>query len=631
MATAKARLPLTVAALGIVFGDIGTSPLYAFREAATAAPDLAAASVLGVLSLIVWAIVLSVGVKYVGLVLRLDNDGEGGVLALATLLKLNRREDNPSRWLVLVALVGAAMLFGDGVITPAISVLSAVEGLEFAVPSLTTYVVPITVAVLAGFYLSQRAGTHRIGALFGPVMLVWFLVLAVLGIASIAGNPEVLTAVDPRHGLRLLASDPARAGIVLAAVFLAITGGEALYADLGQFGRPVIARAWFLVAMPALVLNYFGQGALVLADHDALRNPFYLLAPGWMQLPLLVLATLATVIASQAVVTGVFSLAKQAIETGFLVPLGITHTADENESHVYIGSLNVLLAVLSIATVLGFRSSDALSDAYGLAVATAMITTTVLFVAAHIMLRRWSLAVTVVTGAALLLLDLAFFLPNTGKLATGGWLPVSLAAFAFLALWSWRFGTARTVTLLDERARDLDEEAAVFDAAIPTVERPAAFLTRAGASVPVALARLNEQIGAVFSQAVVVSVRVVGRPRVPRADQTTVERLGARVARIELRVGYMQIVDLPAAIAPRLRELGIDPGAIVYVTGSERPLMPVRIRSLSDVLWAMFVVQQRNGARGADRFALPPERTLEVGYRIAPDGSRSHRNTAAER
>jgi KUP system potassium uptake protein len=631
MARASARLPLTVAALGIVFGDIGTSPLYAFREAATAAPDLAAASVLGVLSLIVWAIVLSVGVKYVGLVLRLDNDGEGGVLALATLLRLNRREDNPSRWLVVVALVGAAMLFGDGVITPAISVLSAVEGLEFAVPSLTDYVVPLTVAVLAGFYLSQRAGTHRIGALFGPVMLVWFVVLAALGIAAIAGNPDVLTAFDPRHGIRLLASDPARAGIILAAVFLAITGGEALYADLGQFGRPVIARAWFFVAMPALVLNYFGQGALVLADHDALRNPFYLLAPGFLQLPLLVLATVATVIASQAVVTGVFSLAKQAMVTGFLVPLGITHTADENESHVYIGSLNVLLAVLSIATVLGFRSSDALSDAYGLAVATAMITTTVLFVAAQIMLRRWSLVVAVATGAALLVLDLAFFLPNTGKIETGGWLPVSLAAVAFLAMWSWRFGTARTIAILDERARDLADETALFDAATPTVERPVAFLSRSGTSVPVALARLNEQIGAVFSRAVVVSVRVLGKPRVSHGEQTTVERLGARVARVELRVGYMQIVDLPAAIAPRLRELGIDPAAVVYVTGAERPLMPARIRSASDVLWAIFVVQQRNGARGADRFALPPERTLDIGYRIAPGGSGGRGRTAAER
>ncbi len=619
MQTSKTRLPLTVAALGIVFGDIGTGPLYAFREAATAAPDLAVASVLGVLSLVVWAIVLSVGVKYVGLVLRLDNDGEGGVLALATLLKLNRREDNPSRWLVVVALIGAAMLFGDGVITPAISVLSAIEGLEFAAPSLTPYVVPLTVAVLAGFFLSQRAGTHRIGALFGPVMLVWFAVLAVLGVVAVAGNPQVLLAVDPRHGLGLLASDPARAGLILAAVFLAITGGEALYADLGQFGRPVIARAWFFLAMPALVLNYFGQGALLLADHDALRNPFYLLAPGWMQLPLLLLATAATVIASQAVVTGVFSLAKQAMETGFLMPVAITHTTDQNQSHVYIGSLNVFLAVLSIATVIGFRSSDALSDAYGLAVATAMITTTVLFVAAQIMLRRWPRPVAIAVGIALLALDLAFFLPNIGKFETGGWLPVSLAAMALLVMSAWRFGTGRTIVALDERARDLADEAALFDAATPTVERPVAFLSRSGTSVPVALARLNEQIGAVFSRAVVVSVRVMGRPRIPVAEQVGVERLGARVARIELRIGYMQIVDLPATIAPALHDLGIDPAAVVYVTGAERPLMPARIRSLGDILWAIFVVLQRNGGRGADRFALPPERTLEIGYRIARD------------
>jgi KUP system potassium uptake protein len=621
MGKATARLPLSVAALGIVFGDIGTSPLYAFREAASAAPDLRTASVLGVLSLIVWAITLSVGVKYVALVLRVDNDGEGGVLALATLLRLNGREDHPSRWLVMVALVGAAMLFGDGVITPAISVLSAIEGLEFAAPSLAAYVVPITVAVLVLFFASQRAGTHRIGALFGPVMLVWFAVLAGLGAVAIAGNPAVLAAVDPSHGLRLLASDPARAATILAAVFLAITGGEALYADLGQFGRPAITRAWFAIAMPALVLNYFGQGALVLASPQALQNPFYLLAPGWMQLPILLLATAATVIASQAVVTGVFSLAKQAVQTGFLVPLALTHTAAANERHVYIGSLNVMLAVLSVATVLSFRSSDALADAYGLAVATAMITTTVLFVAAQVMLKRWSRPTVVGVGLALIALDLAFFIPNTGKFVTGGWLPVLLAAVALLAMSAWRFGTGRTIAALDERARDLADEAAVFDAASPTVQRPVAFLSRSGTSVPVAFARLNEQIGAIFSRAVVVSVRVMNHPRVARPEQVSVEMIGTRIARVELRVGYMQTLDLPATIAPALRDLGIDPASIVYAIGAERPLMPARIRSIDDVLWAVFVVLQRNGARGADRFSLPPERTLEIGYRIAAGGA----------
>jgi KUP system potassium uptake protein len=613
----KGRLPLTVAALGIVFGDIGTSPLYAFREAALAAPDQLAPSVLGVLSLIVWAIALSIGVKYVGLVLRLDNDGEGGILALATLLKLHRRETRPPRALVAVALVGAAMLFGDGVITPAISVLSAVEGLEFAAPRLADWDVLVTVAVLVALYASQRFGTHRIGTLFGPVMLVWFAAIAALGAAAVAAHPAVLAAANPLHGLALIAEYPLRGAAILAAVFLAITGGEALYADLGPFGRPAIARAWFTVAMPALVLNYFGQGALILADPTALRNPFYLLAPPYLQIPLVLLATAATVIASQAVITGVFSLASQAIETGFLVPLKVTHTAPDNERHVYLGSINTGLALLSIATVLHFRTSDALADAYGLAVAAAMITTTILFVACQVRLRRWPRGLAIAVGTALLSLDLSFFIPNLGKLETGGWLPLSLAGVAILAMLAWRYGTARLVADINRRSRALTEEARRLDKSAPTIERPVVFLTRSGTQVPTALGHLEDLLGLGFARVVVVSVKIAGHPRVAPAKRLRTQAINPRLLAVELNVGYMQAINLPSLIAPALREAGIDPNAVIYAIGYERALAPQRIRGIADVLSLIFVFLQRNCVRVADQFGLPAKRTLEVGYRLS--------------
>jgi len=613
------RLPLTVAALGIVFGDIGTSPLYAFRQAALAAPDQLEASVLGVLSLVVWAIVLSVAVKYVGLVLRLDNDGEGGILALATLLKLHRRDLNPPRLLVAVALIGAAMLFGDGVITPAISVLSAIEGLELVAPHLDAWVVPLTVAVLVVLYASQRFGTERIGALFGPIMLLWFATIAVLGAVAIVGNPAVLTAANPAYGIALLVSHPFHAGVILSAVFLAITGGEALYADLGAFGRPVIARAWFAVAMPALLLNYFGQGALILATPSALANPFYLLAPQVLQLPLVILATAATVIASQAVITGVFSLAYQAIETGFLVPLRVTHTAAENESHVYLPAVNIALALLSIATVLHFASSSALANAYGLAVATAMITTTILFVAASIALKRWSAPVAVLVGVALMTLDIAFFTSNLGKFELGGWLPITLAGAALLSMLAWRHGTGVLLADIDRRARPLPEAARRLAKEPTTIHRTVIFLTRSAAALPTALGRLEDLFGIRFDRAVVVSVRVASRPRIAPENRLRVKTVDDGVLSIELVVGYMQDVNLPSLIAPALRDAGIDPNLVIYAIGYERALAPHRIASIGDVLAVLFVFLQRNGARAADRFSLPPKRTIEVGYQLTFD------------
>lgn len=609
---------LMVGALGIVFGDIGTSPLYSLRQAILATdhlhPELA---VTGVLSLITWAIIIAIAIKYVGLVLRVDNEGEGGILALATLLGVHA---NPRRWsipLLCAALVGAAMLFGDGIITPAISVLSAFEGLKLAAPALEAYVVPITVAVLAALFLAQRAGTHRIGAFFGPVMLVWFVVLAILGAIGIAGHPSVLRALSPHYGVLLILADPLRGLVVLSAVFLAITGGEALYADLGHFGRRAIARAWYGVAMPGLLLNYYGQGALILEDPSAIANPFYLLAPHGLRIPLVLLATAATVIASQAVITGVMSIARQAMEIGYLVPLRTVHTAAEHESHIYIPAVNFILGSLSILVVIGFGSSTALAGAYGLAVAAAMITTTILYAAALVRRKTWPAPLAWTVAGALLAFDLVFFAANLGKIGSGGWLPLSIAAFALLVMAAWRVGVRRTTAWLTPNQvplalfamREAKEEA--------NLTRPAVFLTRrTSPTTPVTLVLLDRLLDATFTHPIVASVSVVGRPRVSGDDRVKVDVLPGGVRRLTVTVGYMQPVNLPAILGPALKAEGIDTDAVVYVVGFERPVSPERIRTPGDVLAALFAILARFNERAADHFSLPPRRTLEIGVPI---------------
>lgn len=610
------RPPLAVAALGIVFGDIGTSPLYAFREAAAAAGAGASqAVVLGVLSLVFWAIMLSISLKYVGLILRLDNDGEGGILALATLLDLQRSDRFVP--LLLIGLLGAAMLFGDAVITPAISVLSAVEGLHYAVPSLGPLVVPLAVAILVALFLAQRAGTARIGRLFGPVMLLWFACLGLLGLVAIAGNPAVLQAVDPRHGLALLGRDPLSAAPVLSAVFLAITGGEALYADLGHFGRKAIARAWFCVALPGLLLNYFGQGALVLGDAAALSNPFYLLAPDVLRLPLVLLATAATVIASQAVITGIFSLTRQAMETGFLPHLRIQHTTEQQERHVYIAPMNALLGLSSVALAVAFGSSDALADAYGLAVATAMITTTVLFVAATIKLGRCPVPAALALGAGLLLLDLLFFVPSLGKIPTGGWLPLLFATAVLAIMVAWRKGSDRVRETVLKESVALATIARDFARMPATSPRTAVFLSRQSDLAPLPLARLHGLLDTTFARTIILSVQVEGRPRVPQDKRVTLEAVNEVFLRVTMTVGYMQQVNVPAMLGPCLRERGIEPDEVVYVIGHERLLPPKKIRRLEHLWLLLFAFLSRNAERVADRFDLPARRTLEIGYPIS--------------
>lgn len=608
-----------IAALGVVFGDIGTSPLYAFKQGllAVGGDGVNDADVLGLLSLVTWAIILSVTIKYVMLVLRADNDGEGGILALVTLLDLHRSASGARLFLLVAGLVGAAMLIGDGVLTPAISVLSAIEGLEVAAPALDHWIVPATVLVIMVVFVSQRAGTDRIGAFYGPVMLLWFFSLGALGIHGIVQAPDVLAALDPRHGLALLGDHYLLAGAILGATFLAITGGEALYADLGHFGRPVITRAWLAVAMPALLLNYYGQGANVLVHRESVKNPFYDLSPDLLELPLIILATAATVIASQAIITGVFSLAKQAIELGYLPPMRIRYTSEHNDQHIYIGRLNWLLMIACIGVVISFGSSDRLASAYGIAVAMAMVSTTILFVS--FVRRRWGWPLPALIGLALGLavVDLSFVAANLTKLHDGGWLPVAIAACVLVVMVSWRRGLEGlgiqqrrfTEPLEDFVARGKPVGCAVSP-------RTAIFLARGGAVTPVALGRLSDLLNIQFNRAVIASVWIASRPRVAVDDRVRIVALDAVHVRVDVHFGYMQQIDVPSVLGPALYARGIDPDEAVYVIGHERVMPPDEVRGVRDVLAHVFAFLARNAERSVDRFGLPRPRTIEIGYPV---------------
>ncbi len=626
MATSNSRdrkrvLPFSaeVGALGVVFGDIGTSPLYALKQGvlAVGGAQFIASDVLGLLSLITWSIILSITVKYVTLVLRADNDGEGGILALFTLLDLHRSALGLRWYLLAAGLVGAAMLIGDGVLTPAISVLSAMEGLEVIAPELDHWVVVLTILVLIAIFLSQRLGTERIASFFGPVMLVWFGSLGALGIYGIVQAPHVLAAFDPRYGIALLMDHPGLAAVILGACFLAITGGEALYADLGHFGRPVIARAWLFVAMPGLLLNYYGQGATLMVDPNAVRNPFYDLSPDPFDLPLLFLAAAATVIASQSIITGVFSLTKQAIELGYLPPMRIRYTSEHNEQHIYVGRLNWLLMIGCVAVVIGFGSSEKLASAYGIAVSGAMVATSILFVALVHRAWNWPRPALWLMAVGLLSIDLAFTAANMTKIHDGGWLPLGIAGIIIVVMVSWRRGLEGVVAQQVRFTEPLDDFVARRDRANDAVSpRTAIFLSRAGAMTPVALSRLSEVLKVRFEKAVIVSVWIAARPRVSVEDRIRVTTLDDAFVRADLRFGYMQQIDVPSVLGPALSARGIDPDAAIYVIGHERILPPDEVTRLADVVAHVFAFLARNAERSVDRFGLPRARTMEIGYPV---------------
>lgn len=612
---------MSLGALGVVYGDIGTSPLYAFRETFHAGElEVIEANVLGVLSTMLWSLVVVVTLKYLMVVMRADNDGEGGILALTALAAPTSRLGRPSRGsaLVLLGLFGTALLYGDGVITPAISVLSAVEGVEVVAPSLEHLVVPIAVVILVALFAVQHRGTTVIGRIFGPVMVVWFVTLGVLGVTHVVQVPSVLRAVEPTRAAAFFVREPAAAFLALGAVFLVVTGAEALYADMGHFGRRPIRIGWFTLVFPALVANYLGQGALLLADPAAIDNPFYRLAPEWLTTPMVVLATAATVIASQALITGAFSLTMQAVQLGYLPKLRIDHTSPREIGQVYIGSVNYALMVGCVALVIAFGSSSNLAAAYGVAVTTTMMITTLLLYKVIRTRWNWPAWPAALMIVAFLVVDLAFFSANIVKIPAGGWVPLVIATVVFTVMVVWRRGRSTlAVQLREHEPLELER----FIGSItehPQLRVPgtAVYLARDIGSAPPALLRNLRANEVIHETVLLVEVRSADEPRVPQAARASVHHLGAGFHQVRLNYGFMEQPDVPAALAAIvIGGFGFDPDDATYFIGRETVILRGRgIRRLPGMLYRIL---HRNTTGTSAYFQLPPERVLEVGMQLA--------------
>ena len=611
---------LTLGALGVVFGDIGTSPLYALKTCMVAAKTVAEVpgTVLGILSLIFWAITLVVTVKYVGLVLRADNRGEGGILALTALVVNEGRARYPVL-LAALGLAGCAFFYGDGTITPAVSVLSAIEGLELANPEFSKAVVWLSVVVLIALFAAQRRGTGSIGRLFGPVMLVWFAVIGVLGAVKIVEHPEVLAAISPLYGIAFVVRHPTLGMLVLAAVFLAVTGGEALYADLGHFGRKPIRLVWYGLVWPALTLNYFGQGALLLSDPSAAANPFYLLAPPALLIPLVVLATAATIIASQAVISGVFSMTQQALQLGFLPRMKVLQTSEASIGQIYVPAVNGILCLATLGLVLAFRSSDNLANAYGIAVVCTMLITAVLLVvllrgrAATDRRSRWLLVIAV----PFVLIDALFLIANIEKIPNGGWFPLLFGLMVFMTMRSWMRGRR----VVSEHVRRQERSVAGFLEELgraPPAQVPgtAVFMSSNLEGVPRTLTRNVKYNGVLHEHTVLLSVLTERIPRVPRGGRLKVMRLSPQLWRVEARIGFMERADVPKLLreAERLG-LGFRTDNATYFLGRD-DIVVSSPRGMARWRKRLFLFMARNSEFAGAHFGIPPERIIELGGQV---------------
>ena len=622
-------------ALGIVYGDIGTSPLYAFKEAIKAAsPDGTATplAVSGAVSLILWSLILIVSLKYAVLILRADNRGEGGIVAMLALL--GARHAKSGTWqalLLVVGLIGAALLYGDGAITPAISVLSAIEGLKVDAPVLTPFVVPLTIVILIGLFMVQRQGVAVIGRVFGPVMLVWFFVLTVMGIGGILHAPAILDAANPWRAVDfLLHAGWGVSFAMLGAAFLAVTGGEAMYADLGHFGAPAIRYAWFGLVLPALVIHYFGQGALLIVEPDAIENPFYRLAPDWAHYPLIALATMATVIASQAVISGVYSLTQQAIQLGFMPTMRVVHTDQAERGQIYVPAVNWLLAIATLAAVLMFGSSDALAGAYGIAVSMLMAITTLL---AALIALKWgySLIAVLAVNGFFLGVDLVFLGANSVKLFEGGWFPLLLAFLVAFLMLTWMTGN-RVLQSVRETLRQPEEVFLARLASHPPVTLPgtAAFLTSATEGVPMALARLVERSRCLHERILLITVIYEEDPVIAATERAKVTLVAAGIRkaisqytpameRVVLHYGFMQTASIPEGLQCAVAS-GLLPAEFVeditYFVGHEVILPSPTNPGMVSWREGLFAFMKRNAERTGAHFGLPPRQVVEVGTEI---------------
>jgi KUP system potassium uptake protein len=574
-------------------------------------------NVLGVLSLIIYSLLLVISIKYIAIVMRADNQGEGGILALTALLP--QGNGHRARWaaLVLLGIFGAALLYGDGMITPAITVLGAVEGLKVATPVFDPYVVPIAVVILIAVFAIQRHGTHRVGRLFGPIMVVWFAAIAVLGIVWLIEKPVVLTAVDPRHALSFFRNHGWHGFAVLGAVFLVVTGGEALYADMGHFGKRPIRVAWFSLVLPALLLNYFGQGAMLLTNPAAAEQPFFLLAPGWALLPLVVLATAAAIIASQALISGAFSLTQQAIQLGYCPRLDIEHTSHHEMGQVYVPQVNWALMISTIAIVVGFGSSTALAAAYGIAVTLTMVITAVLLQV--VATERWGwppIVASAVTGV-FLTVDLAFFGANALKIAHGGWLPLVIGGLLFTLMTTWKTGRQLVAARLTARAVPIEQFLTTVDAMRPArVPGTAVFMTAQPRGTPPALAHNLRYNKVLHEHVVTLMVTTQPVPHVPADKQVSVRSLGHGVYDVAVRYGFMEDPNVPEALAlARTQGLELDEDDVTYFLGRET-LIVTKAPGMTTWRERLFVLMARNAVRATTFFRLPPERVVELGVQV---------------
>jgi KUP system potassium uptake protein len=617
--TRQALATLMLGAMGVVYGDIGTSPLYTLKEAFTGhhSVDVTHDNVLGILSLVFWSIMIIVTVKYVTIIMRADNRGEGGIMAL-TALVLRATHDPRRRWiLMLLGLFGAALFYGDSMITPAISVLSAVEGLEVATPAFKRYVVPVAIAVLIVLFAVQRHGTARVGALFGPVMLLWFSTLGLLGIWNILRYPEVLEAVNPLHAVQFFTFNGWHGYFALGSVVLAVTGAEALYADMGHFGRNPIRYAWLWFVLPALLLNYFGQGAVILLDPAAVRSPFYLQVPSWGLYPLLVLATAATVIASQAVITGAYSLTRQAIQLGYCPRMAVMQTSEHEIGQIYLPWITWVLLAAIIALVLGFGSSSNLAAAYGIAVTATMAIDSILIFVVMRFLWGWHIALALPVAAFFLLIDIAYFASNAIKIVEGGWFPVLIGVALFVLLATWRRG--REILFARMRPGAIPLEPFIQSIAIhpPTrVPGTAVFLTTSQEGVPHALLHNLNHNKVLHERILLLTVVTEEVPRVPDADRVEVEAKEAGFYRMTVRYGFKDEPDIPQALDLAVSQgLQFEPMETSYFLSRETLIPTV---SPGMALWRekLFVAMARNSGSATAYFKLPTNRVVELGTQV---------------
>jgi KUP system potassium uptake protein len=610
---------LLIGSIGVVYGDIGTSPLYAFREAVVAASGSAGAvtsqAVLGVLSLILWALIIVVTLKYVVVLLRADNNGEGGTLALMALAQ--RAVGHGAGTIVLLGIISGALFYGDAVITPALSVLSAIEGIKLVTETFDPYVVPLTVLILLALFAAQSRGTARVAAFFGPVMCIWFAVIAIAAIPAIVQHPEVLLALNPLHAVSFMLYHGIIGFVTLGAVFLAVTGAEALYADLGHFGKRPIQTAWLFIVLPSLALNYLGQGALVIADPKAVENPFFLMFPDWALIPMVVLATAATVIASQAVITGAYSLTRQAIQLGLLPRFEIRHTSESHSGQIYIPRINMLLFISVILLVLMFRSSSALASAYGIAVTGTMVVTAMMGFVVIWKVWRWSPFAAAALIAPFLFLDLTFLAANLLKVFEGGWVPLALGAVVMLLMYTWRRGSR----LLFEKSRKLEfplaELVAMLEKRPPQrVSGTAVFLTSDPSSAPTALMHSLKHYKVLHEKNVILTIEIAPTPRIDPAERVRLEQISATFSKITLRFGFMESPNVPKALAIA-RKLGwqFDIMSTSFFL-SRRALKPAAHSGMPRWQDHLFIALSRTANDATDYFQIPSGRVVEVGTQV---------------